>query len=201
MTYMWGKSLGEIYADGIDALETALRACPDDLWGASMWEVKLTDRHVWPIVRGIGAELPDAERLQLHSAFWFIAYHAIFFLDHYLGGGLGEPTPPQPFRAADHQPHALPHRVYTRDELLSYVDHCRRKAESVLGALTEEEAQRPARIGRPFADLLIRNAVQLHEHTGQFNLFLNTRGGWSDPRWSVNDRWFRRCPDCADDAQ
>ena len=191
------QSLQWRYADAIDSLEQVLRDCPDDLWGASVWQVRLSDRHVWPIVRGLGAELPDGERLQLHSAFWYVAYHALFFLDFYLSqGGVGEPAPPPPFRSDDHQPHTLPERVYSREELLDYVAHCRRTAESVLGGLTEEAAERPARIGLAFTDLLIGNLVSVSEHIAQFQVFLNTRAGWSDPRWSTSDRWFRPCPHC-----
>jgi hypothetical protein len=158
--------------------------------------VRRSDRHAWPIIRGAGEELPGAQRLQLHSAFWHVAYHALFFLDHYLAGGVGQPNPPAPFRGDDQDLHALPHREYSREELLGYVDHCRRKLDNVLSELTEGRALAPARIGRPFLDLLIGNLVQLCEHTAQLQVFLNTRAGWSDPRWTPQDRWFRRCPHC-----
>lgn len=196
MSTVWRTSLAQNYNDAIDVLKQALRECPDDLWGASIWEVRLTDRHVWPIVQGVGAELPDEERLQLHSAFWVVAYHVIFFLDHYLGGGLGDPKPPSPFRGDEQKPHTLPHRVYTREELLDYLEYCRRKAESTLAGLTDEQAERPARIGRPFADLLVRNLVQVIDHGSQLNLFLSLKAGLPDSRWTQSDRWFRRCPDC-----
>ncbi len=185
-----------LYEDAIDLLEGALRDCPDNLWDANVWEVRLTDRHVWPIVRGMGGDLPDEHRLQLHSAFWNVAYHVIFFLDHYLDGGLGEPRPPEPFRGDEQDPHTLPHRVYTREELLDYLALCRRKAESTLDGLTDEQLERPARIGRPYGDLLLNNLLQVNEHVAQLNIFLNRQAGWSDSRWTPSDRWFRRCPDC-----
>jgi hypothetical protein len=144
----------------------------------------------------MGAELLDRQRLQLHSAFCNVAYHVIFHLDHYLSGGVGRPQPPEPFRGDEQDPHTLPHRVYTRDELLDYVAHCRRKAEDLLAKLTDERLAQPARIGWPFGDLLIRNLIQANEHAAQLNLFLNQKAGWSDPRWTPGDRWFRRCPDC-----
>jgi hypothetical protein len=199
MPTTWLKtSLTHLYNDQIDVLETALRDCPDDLWTASVWEVRRTDRHAWPIVRGMGADLAGDQRLQLHSAFCNVAYHVLFFLDHYLGGGLGHPQPPEPFRGDEQDAHVLPHRVYTRAELLEYLDHCRRKAQAVLAGLTGDALDRPARIGRPFGDLLLNNLIQLNEHTTQLNLFLNQKAGWADPRWTPSDRWFRRCEHCPD---
>ena len=84
-----------------------------------------------------------------------------------------------------------------QEELLAYLDHCRRKADAVLGALTDEEAERPARIGQPYGEVLIRNLIQLTDHAAHLNLFLNRGAQWSDPRWTPADRWYRRCPDCA----
>lgn len=200
VTNSWLPStLRSLYEEAIDVLETAVRDCPDDLWTISIWEVRLADRHAWPIVRGMGDDLSDRDRLQLHSAFCNVAYHAIFFLDHYLGGGVGPPQPPEPFRGDEQDAHRLPHRVYTREELLDYLVHCRRKSRSLLEALPDERLAQPARIGRPFGDLLIRNLIQANEHAAQLSLFLNHRAGWSDPRWTPADQWFRRCPDCAEE--
>ena len=197
MTNSWLPwTLRNLYEEATNMLETAVRDCPEGLWTSSVWEVKLSDRHVWPIVRGMGGDLPDPERLQLHSAFCNVAYHVIFFLDHYLGGGVGSPKPPEPFRGDEQDAHVLPHRVYTRDELLRYIAHCRAKAEDLLATLNDERLAEPARIGWPFGDLLIRNLIQVNEHAAQLSLFLNQTAGWSDPRWTPADEWFRPCPDC-----
>lgn len=176
------RSLLQLYGDSIDSLEVVIRGCPDDLWTASIWEVRLNDRHVWPIVAGMGAELPDGDRLQLHSAFRNVAFHVLFFPDHYLSGGVGPPQPPPPFRGDEEDAHTLPNRVYTREELLDYLEFCRRKAASTLTGLTDEQLNRPARIGRPFGDLLLHNLVQLAGHTEQLSLFLNREADWSDSR-------------------
>ena len=192
----WRDVLVRTYEEAFESLEKVLAECPDDLWSASVWEVRPGDRHVWPIIRGMGEDLPDAERLQLHSAFCNVAYHVLFFADYYLGGGVGEPNPPPPFRGDEQQPHVLPHRVYTREELLGFVDYCRRKAESVLGGLTDEVADAPARNRWPLAATLVRNLVQLTDHTAQLTLFLNLRAGWQDSRWTTSDRWFRPCEHC-----
>ena len=144
----------------------------------------------------MGADLPEAERLQLHSAFCNIAFHVLFFCDHYLGGGLGEPSPPEPFVAERQAPHTLPLRVYTREELLGYLTFCRDKAVSVLAEMDTDAFERRARIARPFGDLLLNNLLQVSDHATQMNLFLNREAGWSDPRWTTTDRWFRPCKHC-----
>ena len=164
------NSLQHLYGDAFDNLETVLRACPDNLWTASLWRVNARDRHVRPIISGMGAELPEEERLQLHSAFCNIAFHLLFFRDHYLGGGLGEPNPPEPFSAERQAPHTLPLRVYTRKELLGYLAFCRAKAASVLAEMDAEAFERPARIARPFGDLPLKNLLQISDHTTQMNL-------------------------------
>ena len=189
-------SLTHLYGDAFDQLEEVLRACPDERWSTSVWVVRPDDRHVLPIVRGLGEEFPESERLHLYSAFWVVAFHVLFWADHYLAGGLGEPAPPAPFSADDQRPHSLPQREYTREELLGYLEHCRTKAAGVLATLDDDAFQRPARIGRPFGDLLLNNLLQMNEHATQLALILNREAGWSDPRWTPEDRWYRPCPDC-----
>jgi len=63
----------------IDTLGNALRACPDELWTEALWE-----------------EPADGPT---YSAFWYLGYHALFWLDLYLSGaveGFTPPTPPYP---------------------------------------------------------------------------------------------------------
>jgi hypothetical protein len=190
------QSLKWLYEDWLESFEIVLRECPDPLWTRSVWDVRLDDRHVWPIVRGMGAELPDHERLQLHSAFCNVSFHILFWFDHYLGGGLGAPTPPPPFRADEQDSHVLPERVYTREELLAYLHYCRAKAAALFDDLDDDRLEQPARIGRPFGDLMLNNLIQLATHTAQLQIFLSRDGGWSDPRWRTTDRWFQPCEHC-----
>ena len=101
------KSLKNLYGDAFDALDTVLRDCPDHTWTTSVWRVKANDGHVLPITAGMGAHLREEERLQMHSAFCNVAFHVLFFADHYLSGGLGETQPPPPFEAEQAEsPHA-----------------------------------------------------------------------------------------------
>lgn len=197
---VWATSLAERYDQAIGVLAELVEACPDTHWSDPVWEVRRTDRHVWPIVRGMGAELPDEKRLQLQAAFWNVVVHSLHALDGYLDGGLRPPSPPPPFDAWQMPGHVLPDKPPTRDEVLSYLARLRARTGDTLGRLTAEDEKRPARRGLPFADLLIHELVHLAEHNAQLEQFLNVRAGWSRPDWQTSDRWFRPCEHCAPDA-
>jgi hypothetical protein len=162
-----GDVLGPRYEAAVDRMEAALRACPDDRWTTSMWEVRTDDAHVWPVLRG-GGDASDEEKLQMYSAFWNVAYHALFHLDFYLSRGELPFEAPAPFREDEHHAQTLPDRVYTRDELLAYLAHCRAKARSILGRLTEAGAESHCRrMNTSFGVLLERNVAHVEEHGGQ----------------------------------
>ncbi len=169
---IWTSSLSRQYAVAIDRLEETLRACPDDRWEESLWMVRKTDRYVWPIARG-GGDLPAERKLQMFSAFWNIAYHTLFHLDFYLSGGEREGfAAPAPFREDEHHAYVLPDRVYSRSELLDYLEYGRQKARATLEALTDDQASRPCHRGEPFAELLLINLRHLQEHGGQMSMLL-----------------------------
>jgi hypothetical protein len=172
---VWRKSLSTQYVAVIADFEDTLKKCPDDRWGGSVWVVKRDDPFAWPINRGVGEGLPDDERLQLQSAFWNIAYHAIFHVDYYLSGGWSGDShaPPEPFRGDDHHGNVLPWRAYTRDELLTYLAFCRNKAKSTLKDLSDEGAEKKVHQGQPFAELLIGNLLHAREHQAQLAMFLS----------------------------
>src|SRR5207245_2878832 len=64
---VWQKSLLTQYRRVLSAFEDTLKRCPDDRWSKSLWVVKQDDPGAWP-ESGLGADLPDDERLQLQSA-------------------------------------------------------------------------------------------------------------------------------------
>ena len=179
---VWTEALAVKYGDAIDSMERALRACPDELWTASLWTV----RDVASVSAGMGADLPPKERVQLFSAVWNIAYHAIFFLDFNLSRRELPFECPSPFRFDDHDASAgrrLPLRMYTRDELLGYLEHCRRKTSDVLSSLSDEDAASLVRRGpKTFAQLLLQNVLHVWEHSTQIHMFLGERSGPSAAR-------------------
>src|SRR5581483_4582489 len=106
METIWSTIVGGKYESVIDALETALRDCPAELWETSLWQVRKDQPYVWP-VRTVdareGDDAKDSERLlQVYSAFWNVAYHTLFHLDFYLSGAASPFTPPPPFREDEH---------------------------------------------------------------------------------------------------
>lgn len=169
---VWIDALVVKHGDAMDLMERALRACPDELWSASMWTV----RDVAEVRAGMGEDLPANERVQLLSAVWNIAYHAMFFHDFNLSRRALPFECPPPFRFDDHlEPHPrLPARMYSREELLGYLEHGRRKTAAVLPALTEEDAAAFAR-SKSFAQLLLQNLVHVWEHATQIHMFLGER--------------------------
>lgn len=192
----WANVFSERYDGAIAQLAMLIETCPDEHWSAPVWQVQYTDRHVWPIVRGMGADLPDDERLQLQAAFWNVAVHALLALDVYLDGGVTPASPPPPFDTWQMPGHILPDQPPTRQQLLDYVASMRAKAHRVLDHLTDADVARPARRGRPFGDLLVHELVHLGEHNAQLEQFLNERTGWSHPAWRTDDRWFGGCEHC-----
>src|SRR5438067_10358978 len=80
---MDAPSLTAEFDVAIDDLEAALRACPDELWGSSLWEVKRTDPWIWPKNDQPEPGRTD-ESIQIFSAIWTVAYHCLFYLDFYM---------------------------------------------------------------------------------------------------------------------
>ena len=141
-------SLWAQFGATIDMLENAMRACPDELWGNR-------------------AQKPE---------FWRLTYHTLFFLDLYLGDSGEGFTPPAPFNLEELDPAGVrPSRVYTKRELVEYLDHCRAKARARIEALDGETSERRCQFG--WIDLtvfesLLYNMRHVQHHAAQLNLLL-----------------------------
>lgn len=144
------------FGASIDFLEESIKACPDHLWQASLWKTP----HV---------------KVEF-SQFWYVAYHTLFWLDLYLTGAEEGFIPPAPFTLIEQDENGpLPERVYTQDELLAYLQDCRRKCSAAIEALTDETAQRHCRFGWgecSFLELLLYNMRHVHGHASQLNMLL-----------------------------
>src|SRR5438477_10219918 len=68
--------------------------------------------------------------------FWYIAYHTLFFLDYYLTEEPGTFKPPEPFTLSEFESGVMPERAYTKEELISYTHHCRKKCRMLIPSLT-----------------------------------------------------------------
>lgn len=158
MNATWKTILWQQFGAAIEMLENALRACPEKLWG---------DRSQQP-------------------EYWYVVYHTLFFLDLYLSGSVEGFAPPAPYNLDEMNPAGiLPERVYTKDELQSYLEHGRRKCRATLENLTDEKAQQRCVFmwgEMSFAELLLDNMRHVQHHAAQLNLILRQQTD-SAPRW------------------
>jgi hypothetical protein len=149
------------YGKAIDMLEEGLRNCPDELWETMLWD-----------------DEPDQWVAKGFSKFWYLGYHALFWLDLYLTGAEEGFMPPEPFDLVEMIDDEVLPRTYTREELLWYVGYCRQRCQNVISPLTAEEAQRMCAFpwGKvPFGELLIYNLLHVQEHAAYFSMFLGQR--------------------------
>ena len=148
MDTAWKAVVWRQFGAAIDMLGNAMHACPEALWS-------------------------DRSR---NPQFWYIAYHTLFFLDYYLSETPAEFAPPAPFTLAELDPAGvMPERVYTRAELLVYLDHGRRRCREVLQGLTPEREREHCGFGRfdmTVAELLLYSLRHVQHHAAQLNLIL-----------------------------
>lgn len=162
MDEFWKGILLRQFGAAMDMFENALQACSPELWSGRMWVMY--------------AEF---------SEFWYVAYHVLFWLDLYLGGSDEGFQPPAPFTTSELDAGVLPPRQYSKDELLAYLEHCRRKCRETIDGLTEERARQGCKFPWGelcFAELLIDNLRHVQEHGAQLSLFLGQQQG-SGARW------------------
>jgi hypothetical protein len=142
------SSIWSQFGAAIDMLENAIVACPDALWG---------------------------EHIQARD-FWYVAYHALFWLDLYLFGAEEGFEPPAPFRLVEMDPpYELPDRVYTQAELQTYLQHCRAKCRTTIEALNDETAWRLCKFSWgevSFVELLLYSMRHVQEHASQLSVIL-----------------------------
>ena len=158
------------FGAAIDMFGEALRDCPDELWEKSLWGDQPDP--------GVATEFSAAS----FSAFWYLCYHTLFWLDRYLSGAEEGFAPPAPFDLGEMEPDKLPPRIYTRAELLRYLETCRRKCQETIRALSDEQAQRLCRFGwgeLSFAELQLYNLRHVQEHGAQLQMFLGQQAGRS----------------------
>jgi len=168
MNIPWRTIIWQQFGASIDMLDDALRACPDELWRDRLWE--------------------DTSRWPGFSQFWYLVYHALFWLDLYLTGAEEGFAPPPPFTLIEQDDEGpMPERPYTKDELQVYLAYCRQKCQSTIEALTDEAALRRCRFGWgevSFAELLLYNMRHVQEHASQLSLMLGQKVG-SAPYWET----------------
>ncbi len=158
MNKNWNTILWQQFGASIDMLENAITACPENVW---------SDRTRQP-------------------EYWYIVYHTLFFLDFYLSETAEGFAPPSPFGLEELDPAGvLPPRVYTKKELLSYLEHGRNKCHTLILGLDKDKAwemRDSLRSGFSVAELLLYTMRHVQHHAAQLNLILRQTID-SSPRW------------------
>ncbi len=114
MDTTWRAIIWSQFGAAIDMLDNAILACPDALWSD-------------------GSQQND---------YWYVAYHALFWLDLYLSDSVEGFSPPAPFTLDELDPAGvLPEKPYTKQELKTYLEHGRAKCRATIAALTDEQAR------------------------------------------------------------
>ena len=159
------QSMASNFEEALSLMEAALRDCPDDLWEMDLWP---DEARTAPVPHG-----------GLHgSAPWFLAYHALLTLDYDLTAEFEAWEPPLSF---DENTYAFPNRMFTKAELLRYIDYCRERVRATLDALTEDAAARPLPGTHRYHGMLygvMVGSIPLHviEHASQVRQFLTAAG-------------------------
>ncbi|HEX3823763.1 MAG TPA: hypothetical protein VHV79_04790 [Mycobacteriales bacterium] len=153
------------FDSALQLMATALTDCPDRLWETDLWPVDATMHHV-----------PQGG---IHgSATWFLGYHVLTCLDYDLGGDFERWVPPPPF---NENTFGFPNRVFTRSELLGYLDWCRARARQSCAALTDDLALRllPSThryAGTRYGEIVAAIPLHVVEHASQIRQFLTSSG-------------------------
>jgi hypothetical protein len=165
MTIIDNEMLWRQFSVAIDRFGGALRDCPDELWEMSLWQ-----------------DQPDQWVAAGFSAFWYLGYHTLFWLDLYLTGAEEGFAPPAPFDLVEMEANEVLPRIYTRGELLDYLEHCRRRYKETIGGLSNEQANRLCRFPwgeLPYGELLLYVLRHVEEHSAQLHMFLGQQAGKS----------------------
>ena len=167
MNIPWRTIIWQQFGAAIDDLDNAIRACPDELWRARLWNDPTQEKFFLP-------------------EYWYIVYHTLFWLDLYLTGAEEGFLPPTPFTLIEQNEEGpLPERPYTKAELQAYLEDCRRKCRATIESTTDEQAQRLCQFGWgevSFAELLLYTMRHVAGHAAQLNLMLGQKTS-AAPDW------------------
>lgn len=165
MDSLWRTLLWKQFGAAIDMLDNALVACPDALWPEPVWR--------------------DPSVPMGRVEFWYVAYHALFWLDLYLLGSEEGFAPPATFTLVEQDDAAspLPGRPYSREDLRAYLASVRQKCRTTIETMTEERARQPVSFSWmtdgdvvSYAELQLYSMRHTQEHAAQLSLVLGQHG-------------------------
>lgn len=124
--------------------------------------------------------------------FGYYAFHCTFFLDYYLTLDPRGFVPPQPFSLSEFEDR-MPERVYTKEEVLTYLEFCREKCHNLIAAMTDEIYKsnwinESKTMKYNIVEILLYNMRHVQHHVAQLNLLL---------RQNIDDvpQWVREAQD------
>ncbi|MGB8197588.1 MAG: hypothetical protein WCF25_11340 [Acidimicrobiales bacterium] len=164
MTNPLVQSIARNFEEALALMQAALGDCPDDMWAIDLWPEAPTSPTPYGGLHG--------------SAPWFLGYHALLTLDYDLSGELKPWQPPRPF---DEVTNSFPNRVFTKAELIQYVDYCRSRVRATLEDRFEEMAAQPLPMthrghGELYGVMVGGIPLHLIAHASQIRQFLTASG-------------------------
>lgn len=167
MDRLWTTALWKQFGAAIDMLDDAVVACPDALWRERLWP-----------------DPPPPEFPPQFAEFWYVAYHALIWLDLYLSGVPEEDfAPPPPFlRGMLDSRETTPEQPYSKEVLRAYLASLRQKCHETVTTLTDEQAGRPTEYpwsaGQPISmlELHLYNLRHIQGHAAELSLVLGQHG-------------------------
>ena len=127
---------------------------------------------------------PD-ELWDTKEQFWYSSYHCLFFLDYYLTIDPAKYVSPKPFTNSEFEG-KLPERIYTKDELLSYLRASREKCHKLISDLTTDEILNMRWVNQyrnySVFEMLLYNMRHVQHHSAQLNQLLRQKMN-NAPAW------------------
>jgi hypothetical protein len=166
MSPQWKEILWHQFGAAIETLQNALEACPDELWQRRLWR--------------------EPEGQPEFAEFWYLAYHTIFWLDYYCSESAEGFKVPPPFTVSElDMDGLLPERVYTKQELQTYLEYAGAKCQAKIESLADENEPQRVRSNwrvKTVAELLLYTMRHVQEHAAQLNMLLGQETD-SAPGW------------------
>lgn len=132
------------------------------------------------------------EKWERPRKFFDMAYHTLFFLDYYLTIPPESFAPPLSYTLLKEVPEdriddIFPERIFTKQEMLEFLEACRKKCRSVIDNITEENIETrwvDANGHRDYLmiELLLYNMRHVQHHAAQMNMLLRNEIN-NAPRW------------------
>ena len=164
-----------------------MNALKESLWKQSGASIDMLKNAIilWP-----------EERWATNKKFFYTAYHTLIFLDYYPTIPPKNFSSPLPFTLTeppgipeDALDDVVPDRVYSKQELLDYLESTRDKCHTLIAGLTEEKLkerfiEEPGQGVMDYSvlEILLYNMRHVQHHSAQLNLFLrqtiNNAPGW-----------------------